>query len=393
MAASRDSWLNEGIAAARSGQLERARACLLRVVEADERNVQAWYWLSRVVESPEEREICLENVLALDPGHTAVHAELANLRRRVAGAQASSLLSREAVDAAVPRTFEEHLISHAAQQPLPCPECGVPTGAEDRHCPACGRDLYSRERKREEHSIYSLALVAVWFALANYVWLALSYYYLFSGLSSAVNASPAARSTLDTLGSLLGLGGSGPSAPGPPLAPVLLAGGAVFLLSLLVAWGLYVRLRLFYWLTIGFVLLAPLSAVYQAATAETIPLLALAIQAVLFLLALTFAFLAHDEFAWVERRLDASLDTDVDSHSALYARGREHAGRGMWAKAAAHWSRAVALSPGHPDYRTALASAYINLHRSQQALEHLRVARQIEPDNPQVRELLESLKH
>ena len=83
------------------------------------------------------------------------------------------------------------------------------------------------------------------------------------------------------------------------------------------------------------------------------------------LLALGFAFMAHDEFAWVERRLDGSVDKDVASHSALYARGRVYAQRRMWAKAAAHWSKAAALSPGHPDYRLALASAYINLDLAQ----------------------------
>jgi tetratricopeptide (TPR) repeat protein len=102
--------------------------------------------------------------------------------------------------------------------------------------------------------------------------------------------------------------------------------------------------------------------------------------------------MAYDEFAWVEQRLDAGVDKDVDSHSALYTRGREHADRGLWAKAAAHWARAVVLSPGHPDYRTALALAYINLDRRQQALEHLDEARRIEPDNPQVHQLLDSLQ-
>jgi len=58
--------LQEGIAAARAGRVERARFYLQRVVEADEGVVQAWYWLSRVVETPHERRICLENVLALD---------------------------------------------------------------------------------------------------------------------------------------------------------------------------------------------------------------------------------------------------------------------------------------------------------------------------------------
>jgi Flp pilus assembly protein TadD len=89
----------------------------------------------------------------------------------------------------------------------------------------------------------------------------------------------------------------------------------------------------------------------------------------------------------VEHRLDASVDRDVESHSALYSRGRELAEQGMWAKAAAHWSKAVALSPGHPEYRTTLASAYINLDQPERAWEHLAQAQQIEPNNPRVREL------
>ncbi len=387
MTAPRDRWLREGIAAAQAGQVEQARLYLLRVVEADEHNLQAWYWLSRVAQSPEEREICLQNVLALDPGHTAVHAELADLRRQMADAKALSFLSREAIEAAVPRTAAEQLVSDAAVEPLLCPYCGVRTDAADRQCPACSGDLVVRERKRKDHSLYSVGLVAIWFALANYFWLGLTSYYLYSGL-----ASPGAESTFNTLGKMLGLEASGAPLLDLPLVPVLLVSGAAFLCSLLVAWGLYVRLRFFYWLTIGLVLLLLLVAVYRAATAETVPLLGLAIQGILVLLAIGFAFMAYDEFAWVERRLDAAVDRDVDSHSALYTRGRAHADRGLWAKAAAHWSRAVALSPGHPDYRLALASAYINLGQPQRAQEHLHEAQRIEPDNAQVRELLASLQ-
>jgi tetratricopeptide (TPR) repeat protein len=392
VAAPLDALLQEGVAAVQAGQSERGRACLLRVVAADERNVQAWYWLSRVAESAQEREICLENILVLDPGHTAVQAELASLRRQLAHAGAASLPAREAIGVNIPRTPLEQRISDAALEPLLCPYCGADTDAVDRQCGACGRDLYLRQPKSEDHSIYSLGLVIAWFALANHVWLALTAYYIFSGLSSAAEASSGTRRTLATLGQLLGLEGGETPLLDLPLAPVLLLGAAVFVLSLVIAWGLYRRIRFFYWLTVALVVLYPLVVVYQLATAETVPILGLAVEGFFFLLTISFTFMAYDEFAWVEQRLDAGVDRDVDSHSALYTRGREHADRGMWAKAAAHWARAVVLNPGHPDYRTALALAYINLDRRQQALEHLDEARRIEPDNPQVHQLLDSLQ-
>jgi tetratricopeptide (TPR) repeat protein len=59
--------LEEGITAAQTGQKERACQCLMQVVKADENNEQAWLWLSGVVESLEDKQTCLENVLALNP--------------------------------------------------------------------------------------------------------------------------------------------------------------------------------------------------------------------------------------------------------------------------------------------------------------------------------------
>ena len=112
---------------------------------------------------------------------------------------------------------------------------------------------------------------------------------------------------------------------------------------------------------------------------------------VLFLAAISFVFMAYDEFAWVERRLASVLDSDADSHSALYSRGRRYADQGMWARAMVHWAKAVALNPGHPDYRLALASAYINLGQPEKAVEHVEQARRIEPDNPQIPKVLSQI--
>jgi tetratricopeptide (TPR) repeat protein len=391
MPATHEAWLAEGIAAARAGEVDRAQTCLRRVIEADGRNLQAWYWLSRVADSPDEQKTCLENVLAIDPGHMAVQARLAELRDQLAERGQPSRTTGNVGEAPVPRTPVEMRISEAAIEPLLCPYCGAVTGTEDRRCDACDGGLYVRRPRKRDHSVYSLGLVIAWFSLANYVWLALTVYYLLSGLSVAVDASPGVRSTLQVLGRLLGVEqGQNPLAD-LPLAPMLLLGVGISFTSLVVAWGLYRRLRLFYALTVGLVLLYPLAIVYQIAIAEAIPWGGLAIQVLVFLLTLGLAFMAYEEFAWDERRLSAGVDKDVDSHSALYARGREHAALGMWAKAAAHWSKAVALSPGHADYRIALASACINLNQPERAQEHLHEAQRIEPENPQVRHLLESL--
>src|SRR5512136_3034708 len=70
------SLLRQGIAAARDGQTETARRLLTQVVEQDERNAAAWLWLSGVVESLDDKQVCLENVLTLEPGNQAAQAGL-----------------------------------------------------------------------------------------------------------------------------------------------------------------------------------------------------------------------------------------------------------------------------------------------------------------------------
>ena len=379
-----DSLLKEGIAAARAGQAAQARACLLPVVQADGRNVQAWYWLSRVVESLEEREICLENVLALDPSHAAIQSELSTLRAQEAQAQESTWSAVEFI----PATAEECLVSNAAVEPLPCPYCGAQAAPQARQCPACSRTISVRERKSKGHSVYSLGLVAIWFGLANYVWLGLCLTYLGSDLPAMVDASPGLAATLQKVADLLGLKVPALGSLALPPTQVLVAGGAGFVFGLAIAAGLAYRIPFAYWLTVGLTLLGSIFLLYNAITAEAWQLVRLGVAVVLFVAATSFVFAAYDEFAWVERRLAAVLDPDADSHSALYTRGREYADQGMWARAVIHWAKAVALNPGHPEYRLALASAYIALGRPEKAGEHLEQAQRIEPDNPQIPRLL-----
>ncbi len=69
MPANVDGMVREGISAYRAGRKDEARAFLLKAVELDEHNEQAWLWLSAVVESVDEQRICLENVLAINPNN------------------------------------------------------------------------------------------------------------------------------------------------------------------------------------------------------------------------------------------------------------------------------------------------------------------------------------
>jgi tetratricopeptide (TPR) repeat protein len=78
-----DAWLCESIAAVKSGRHEYARDLLIRIVARDERNVQAWLWLSGVVESLEDRKVCLENVLRVDPQNAYARKGLAWVQQQM----------------------------------------------------------------------------------------------------------------------------------------------------------------------------------------------------------------------------------------------------------------------------------------------------------------------
>jgi hypothetical protein len=64
-----DGMLREGVNAFKAGRRDEARALLLRAVELDQYNEEAWLWLSGVLESLDDQRTCLENVLAINPNN------------------------------------------------------------------------------------------------------------------------------------------------------------------------------------------------------------------------------------------------------------------------------------------------------------------------------------
>lgn len=62
-----ETTLQRAVTAAKEGRTAEARHLLETVLDADRHNEQAWIWMSGVVDNDEDRIICLENVLAINP--------------------------------------------------------------------------------------------------------------------------------------------------------------------------------------------------------------------------------------------------------------------------------------------------------------------------------------
>lgn len=72
--------IEDAIQHIRMGNRAEGRALLEDLLDADENNQEIWLWLSTVVDSDDDREICLENVLALNPKNVAAKRGLEALR-------------------------------------------------------------------------------------------------------------------------------------------------------------------------------------------------------------------------------------------------------------------------------------------------------------------------
>lgn len=136
--------LQRGIALAKAGRKEEARHCLERVIQADERNEQAWLWLSGMLESGEERRICLENVLAINPASAAAQRGLRLLGEQPPGPAAPpSTKTGDACPRCGARLPAYGKACPACRLPLivDCPACGEYVDVVKASCPSCGEPL------------------------------------------------------------------------------------------------------------------------------------------------------------------------------------------------------------------------------------------------------------
>lgn len=102
MAANVEAMVREGMNALKAGRKEEARALLMKAVEIDEQNEDAWLWLSAVVETEEDQRTCLENVLAINPTNERALQGLSYLAQQQRGATAEYTTVNEPTPAPPP---------------------------------------------------------------------------------------------------------------------------------------------------------------------------------------------------------------------------------------------------------------------------------------------------
>lgn len=82
--ANADVMFTQAVRAYKSGQKDEARGILMEIVAEYEHHEQAWLLLSGLVETLDEQQICLENVVAINPGNDKALKGLDVINRKIA---------------------------------------------------------------------------------------------------------------------------------------------------------------------------------------------------------------------------------------------------------------------------------------------------------------------
>src|SRR6266487_320525 len=387
--------LQQGIAAARAGQREEARALLMRVVEADERSEQGWLWLAGVMDDPEDMRTCLENVLDLNPGNVKAQQGLAWIESRYGpratpgAAPATGPTVRLAPEVApvVPLPAAQPPPAEIAAPPdNSCPYCGAPTTLAQKHCTQCHNGLMIRAAPNEKRST-PLTILAVLWGISSAIWLLAGLFFIVIGLLAAMSVQ-----------SLNAQRGGFPIELLIPGIAMLLLGGLFIAITrgLLrqVRWAYFVHLFLMALGLIGTLINIAyggliLGALVRLPTEQLSPDRARALNVgttfltvslfcglVWELIYIALTFLSHRAFYGPLVRFLPAIDTtDQLGH---YNNGVAYKNRGMWYMAASEWEVAVSKAPRDLNYLHALGLAYAQIKRLYpQSAQHLASVRRL----------------
>ncbi len=392
-------WLRRGIKAAKEGESAHARDLVSAVVEADKKNETAWLWLSEVVDSPEDRQICLQNVLVLNSESEPAQRGLARLAGHIEQATGRDVqefvkIEIEPISPAAAILYPERQVrdwtwsdSIEVQQnksiglknnsnfddvwekdyPI-CSYCAAEITLDDQRCPNCHRKLtasqYLYGRPSPDFFLFitfllgllMLSVLAMVFnlilrgSLVNMVWNAILVPILFVLVAGVFMRKFWAYSAsivvlLMTLSVMVLSMMFGPESK--DVVQEVLNDGLIKTLA---------ERPIFY-------VLAPLEQ------------FVFPVQFVSVLLAFLYGiFRVGPDFDRVKYRLEARIDKGLNDSSQFYVGGKNYAQLGMWAKAVLHFRRAVALEPARISYQHSLAEAYSRLGYYQRSMDVLEFA-------------------
>ncbi len=382
--------LRQGILAAKTGEKKKAYQLLLDVVKADENQILAWLWLSSVVDDLDEKELCLENALALEPDNEAAQKGILwvrNQRLKASLAQQPSIEPPKPLAPPPKIIIPEKPLQDEFENEWLCPYCTTLTSPEDKICPHCHRQLLIRQRLSPERSVWLwrgifLQIYTAFYTAAFGVgyfsficaFYALPAFYHFWPLYFGQTVNYPASVTDQVL----------------EFFPVWMFWTivAIALYSLSLTLVLFLRIpygHLMYLLNSGMMLLIGIFGMIFSPSRWI--MFGGFLGVLLGLLQLLITNNLWKDFTFEESRLRLHLDQDATNAPSLYLSARKYARLGMWGNAIIHLRRAVAKSAGNLDYHLALVVAYLNTQRIDQAQQALEEASTLDPDAPQIKKL------
>ena len=416
--------LNEGIQAARQGQKDQAQSLLLQVIEQDERNEKAWLWLSGVVDTNEDRLICLENVLAINPDNGPARKGLIKLRQAGPTAEPESTPAQETglvgdvyrverppISAAAAVLYPERQIMEipwqdsADLQTIPainyenksayhdvweketdiCAYCAQEIEYDQTHCPNCKRKLTAFHFRYPNSS----ADLIVYFVLI----VGTAQLYFIQALIDLIIQEPLIVVIWHIFLFLVLLG---------------LSAGIAFRQFWAYSVSIYILILIFlsmvFDITTGLAAMDLIETQIGLAYFESMadnglitfisPALELLgpFQMLAILLALVYGiFKAGPDFERVERKQLARVDKSLRDDSSFYTAGKIYAQEKMWASAVLHFQRAAANEPNRPYYHLATGEAYAQLGFNKRAKDAFSSARRLATDETLINKIEASI--
>lgn len=359
-----ETYLQLGIAALKADKRDEARELLTQAIEQDESNEQAWLWLSAAVNTTEDKQICLENVLALNPGNESAKLGLSKL---------SDPISTKDHQVIKPEFIQKSSYDDIWERDEEiCAFCAQALAGDEKECPRCGHQI---NRHTYRYPNPDISLTILWVML-----LATAQLYLLQAIYNIL-----VTRNIPTI-----------------ILPIFLMG-----IFLILTAGIYLRQ---YWAYMSAIILlitilviniggmflpatlspaamVRISPLVDDVVNPTINLVGSALWGFRLLaigVALVVAvFKAGPDFERVETRHIAKLKKGLQSPSSYHGAAQRAAKRGEWATAVLHWQRAAAKAPGNRQFQRQLGIAYARLGFYQRSADVLQSALRITPDPEQ----------
>ena len=432
-------WVQNGISSVKEGNITLGVQLLTKAVTMDDTQLEAWWWLGQSLEEPEDKAVCFENVLTLDPDHQGALLALQALKQIEAektldlskddqiftNSNHKANLNNSIRAETVQDNASPLLISGILPEKVPsnkdlnnvqsCPFCAAKTVQNDQKCPQCERRLYKRQRlvtrpKPQyrilialESSIFLGGILVILLILGLIDMVVES-----SDLSDIIRAYLGLVTPNLSTGTDVAFAIISPLAFNISLVPSLIA--VLIIICIISRWQpLYFTavglstIRIFFCILDIILVTNTLStsASFTPEVASGLMLIkptsyglwgAIVLVGVLSARAMFLLINLHDHFLIKKTRRLLQLDDDIVGSSAgLRQRARLYAKEKAWALAALH-ARESLVSEQEVEGYTLLATAYYHLGWHENVSATINDALATSPDNTQLIELREVLE-